>query len=86
MGAKAFRSIISGEPATRSPVGLEAGPAHGTATLPVLRTTLRQLAYVGLRCFDVWALGASAEDLEHANDVFKPVLDALMHLRLPEES
>lgn len=51
---------------------------YGPATLSVLRTTLRRLAYVGLQVFDVWAENAENDDLEWANDNVKPPLEMLL--------
>lgn len=63
---------------TEGASALSAGPRGGASDLSVLRTTIRRLAFIGLKAYDIWASGASAEDLEEADDTVKPMLEQLL--------
>lgn len=52
------------------------GPPH--SDLYVLRTSMRRIAAVALKVYDVWASQADSADLELAEDTVKPLLEQLL--------
>lgn len=66
----------------RASAPLSASRAEGgvadASDLHVLRTTMRRLAAVALKIYDVWASSASEEALEQAEDEVKPLLEQLL--------
>lgn len=53
------------------------GPEGATSDLLVLWTSIRRIAAIALKVYDVWASQAEPSELEAAEDSIKPMLEEL---------